>query len=258
MDTQANWVELPHISLGGQRVAVASRAELVQAMAEDCRIARRRSIRGRLVFDANGQGLSLRGTDAAYRADMDQADIVHADGGFLVTASRWLAPRRIAERSATTDLIHDFARRAELDDLSFFLLGGTEEVNERCAAKLAQLYPRLRLAGRHHGYFGAHEEEEIVEAINAARTDVLWVGLGKPREQRFCVRNRDKLSVGWMVTCGGCFNFVIGDYRRAPRWMQRANLEWLHRMLTRPKEMFWRYFVTTPHALWLVATRWMA
>lgn len=250
--TPSGWVDLPHVTLGGQRIATASRAELVEAMAADCRQAKART---RLVFDANGHGISLRATDLSFRTDMDAADIVHADGGFLITASRWLVGAQIAERSATTDLIHDIARRAEQDGLSFYLLGGQEEVNEACATTLRTMYPRLSIAGRRHGYFSEAEDAEVVEAINAAQPDILWVGLGKPREQRFCVRNRDRIRAGWTITCGGCFNFVTGRYRRAPLWMQRANLEWLHRMVTRPRELLWRYLVTTPHALWLVVKR---
>lgn len=247
--TPPAWVDLPHVTLGGQRIATTSRAELVEAMVADCSLAARRT---RLVFDANGHGISLRATDGAYRADMDAADVVHADGGFLVTASRWLTPRRIAERSATTDLIHDMAKRAEDGGLSFYLLGGHDDVSAACAAELQRLYPRLVIAGRRHGYFSAAEEAGVVDAINAARPDILWVGLGKPQEQHFCVRNRDRLNAAWTITCGGCFNYIAGDYRRAPSWMQRSNLEWLYRMVTRPKELLWRYLVTTPHALWLV------
>lgn len=250
----AHWTDLAHVEIGGQSVATASRAGLCDAMAADCLAARQSPARPRLVFDVNGQGLSLRRTSPDYRALMDRADIVHADGGFLVTASRWLTSAAIAERSATTDLIHDFAARAERDGLSFYLLGATEPVNAAAAAELARIYPRLRLAGRRNGYFSADDEPGIVAAINAARPDVLWVGLGKPTEQAFAVRNAHGLAAGWLVTCGGCFDFLAGAYARAPLWMQRANLEWLHRLISRPRQLFWRYAITTPHALWLVLT----
>ena len=247
--TPAGWADLPHVTLGGQRIATASRADLVDAMVADCRSSPART---RLIFDANGHGLSLAARDADFRADMDAADVVHADGGFLVTASRWLAARKIVERSATTDLLHDIAKRAAGEGLSFYLLGGRENVNAACAAALMRMYPGLTIAGRRNGYFSHDEEASVVADINAARPDILWVGLGKPHEQRFCVRNRDQLRARWTITCGGCFNYVTGHYRRAPLWMQRANLEWVHRLWTRPRELLLRYAVTTPHALWLV------
>ncbi|HEY0625152.1 MAG TPA: WecB/TagA/CpsF family glycosyltransferase [Allosphingosinicella sp.] len=250
------WTPLPHVKVAGVPIATASRQELAEAMAADCRRARETGeIRPRTVFDANGHGLSLRETDASYREAYDQADVVHADGGFLVTFSRAGAGPRIAERSATTDMIHDFARVAEAEGLSFYLLGGEEEVNAECVERLRRFYPRLKIAGRRNGYFAADEEETVVAAINAAKPDVLWVGLGKPKEQIFSIRARQRLHVPWIVTCGGCFNYITGHYRRAPEWMQKANLEWVHRAGTEPRRLLWRYLTTSPHALWLALSR---
>jgi exopolysaccharide biosynthesis WecB/TagA/CpsF family protein len=210
--------------------------------------------RARLVMDANGHALSLARTDPAYRAAVAQADLVHADGGFLVSLSRRLGGPAIPERSATTDMIHDFALRFQAEGRSFFLLGGTEDVNRRCAEALVARYPGLRIAGRRNGFWEPGEEEAVIAGINAARPDVVWMGLGKPKEQVVAVAWRDRLATSWIVTCGGCFNFVTGDYRRAPGWMQRANLEWVHRLATRPRQLLWRYLVTTPHALWIALT----
>jgi exopolysaccharide biosynthesis WecB/TagA/CpsF family protein len=206
----------------------------------------------RLVFDANAHALSLRAQDPRFRTAVDAADVIHADGGFLVTLSRFVGRSRIKERSATTDLIHDMARAAQLHGLSFYLLGGSEEINERAAAELQRLYPALRLAGRHHGYFSQDESEQVVVSINAAKPDIIWVGLGKPVEQTFCASWGRTLTGTWAVTCGGCFHFITGDYRRAPPWMQRANLEWLHRLTSEPRRLFWRYATTSPHAIWIV------
>ena len=69
---------------------------------------------------------------------------------------------------------------------------------------------------------------------------MIWVGLSVPLEYEFAVRNKDRLKAGWLVTCGGCFNFVTGAYRRAPQWMQQAGLEWLFRLAREPKRLFWR------------------
>jgi len=239
-----------HCRIAGIPIVTASRPVLAEAMVRDCRN-RRDGGRPLLVFDANGHALSLRETDLTYRQALADADIVHADGGFLVTLSRWFTRHPIAERSCTTDLIHDLARKAAAHGLSFYLLGGSEKVNAECARRLVLLYPGLRIAGRRDGYFAVDEEPAVVAGINAARPDIVWIGLGKPREQVFAAHWRDHLQAGWLVTCGGCFNYIAGDYRRAPLWMRQANLEWLHRMITRPRHLLWRYLVTTPHALWL-------
>jgi exopolysaccharide biosynthesis WecB/TagA/CpsF family protein len=242
------------VVVGGVPLVTASRQELTDAMVHDCLAARLRSVRARLVFDLNGQALSLRETDANYRAAFDRGDILHADGGFLVTLSRWLAGVPIAERSAATDLINDFSARAASEGLTFYLLGGTEEVNAACSRILVERYPGLKIAGRRNGYFSDAELPGILAEIDAVAPDVLWVGLGKQIEVPFAIAHND-LHVGWLVTSGGCFNYVTGHYRRAPLWMQRMNLEWVHRMVTNPRQLFMRYLFTTPHALYLALSR---
>jgi len=250
-------VQFNSTNIGGQIVVTASRADLTAAMLAD-KIAFRTNAdewQARMVFDVNGQGLSLRHSNAHYRDLMDKADIIHADGGFMVTLSRWMGEHQIVERSATTDLIHDFAACSDHEDLRFYLLGGTDEVNGKCAHELSRLYPRLKIVGRRHGYYDDVDEAEIVQEINDARPDVVWVGLGKPKEQEFCVRNRERIRASWLVTCGGCFNYITGDYARAPLWMQRLNLEWVFRMASNPKRFLVRYLTTSPHALYLALAK---
>ena len=104
--------------------------------------------------------------------------------------------------------------------LRFFLLGATEEANAKAAEILKATYPGLQIVGRRHGYFSAVEEDEICDEINLTKPDVIWVGLSVPQEYEFAVRNKARLKAGWLVTCGGCFNFVTGAYKRAPAWMQ--------------------------------------
>lgn len=245
-----------HVFVGGVRAATASRAELARLIVEDC-LERRRSggdQKPRLLFDTNGHGISLAARDAGYRKALEVADVVHADGGWIVLASGFLAGARIAERSATTDMIHDLASAGIDHGIRHYLLGSTEEVNAACAQGLEQMHPGIVIAGRHHGFFRPEEEADVIGRINASAPDLLWIGLGKPREQLFAVRNRDRLRVSWAITCGGCFNYITGHYRRAPRWMQDAHLEWLFRAATTPN-LLWRYATTSPHAIWLALTR---
>jgi exopolysaccharide biosynthesis WecB/TagA/CpsF family protein len=244
-----------HVFVGGVRAATASRAELTRRIIEDC-LERGNSPAAppRLLFDTNGHGISLAARNADYRRALEAADVVHADGGWIVLASGLLSGARIAERSATTDMIHDLASAGVEHRIRHYLLGSTEEVNASCAERLEQMYPGMIIAGRRHGYFRPEEEAAIVDDINAAAPDVLWIGLGKPREQLFAVRNRDRLRAAWAITCGGCFNYITGHYRRAPRWMQDSHLEWLFRAVTTPT-LLWRYATTSPHAIWLTLTR---
>jgi N-acetylglucosaminyldiphosphoundecaprenol N-acetyl-beta-D-mannosaminyltransferase len=248
----------PHreVLVGGLKTACLSRSELMSLMVEQC-LAKRMtpSLGAKLVFAVNGHTLSLAAKDDQFRACHDFADIIHADGQPIVFASKVLTNSPIPERSATTDFFHDAAIAARAHGLRFYLLGATEEVNARCAEVMTKLYPGLEIVGRRNGYFSADQEAEICEEINASDADVVWVGMGIPLEQAFCVRNKHRIDAGWIVTAGGCYNYVTGHYRRAPNWMQATGLEWLHRIWREPRRLFWRYAITNPHALYLLLTR---
>lgn len=249
------WTPIRHVRVGDQWVALASRADFVAAAHEDAEFAENYGrVRTRLVFDANGQGIALAKTDPAFRDAFGHADIVHADGQFIVAVSRRYCEEPIPERAPTTDMIHDFAAACEKSGRSFYLLGAREHTNAGCAARLKELYPRLRIVGRHHGFFKGREDA-ILEDIHRCAPDFLWVGLGKPLEQEFCAQYREDLNAVWTITCGGCFNFVTGEYKRAPLWMQDAGVEWVHRMMTQPRHLAMRYVRTNPRALMLALTR---
>ena len=244
------------VMVGGIATACLSRDDLARMMLRDCLAARENpDRRPKLVFASNGHAIALASQDAAFRATLQQADIIHADGQAAVFASRLLTDNPIPERSATTDFIHDAAKMAAEHGLRFFILGATEEANAEAVRVLRDTYPGLQIVGRRHGYFSPGDEEEICDEINLTQPDVIWTGLSVPLEYEFAVRNKHRLKAGWLVTCGGCYNFVTGAYKRAPQWMQAAGLEWLFRLSLEPRRLFWRYAVTNPLAIFLLLTR---
>jgi exopolysaccharide biosynthesis WecB/TagA/CpsF family protein len=136
------------------------------------------------------------------------------------------------------------------------MLGATAEENQRAVANVRRMYPRLNIVGATHGYHqGAALEEKLAE-IDALAPDVLWLAMGVPYEQHFVAAHAHRLPhVGMIKTSGGLFNFLSGTNRRAPEWMQKASLEWLYRIWLEPRRLFWRYAVTNPKAIYLMATR---
>jgi len=243
------------VIVGGIRTARLSRAQLAQLMVDDCLSARSEPRAPKLVFASNGHTIAHSAMYREFRDIFDQADIIHADGQPVVLASILLgAKKRIPERSATTDFIHDAAAAATANGLRMFLLGGSQDANNRCAKTLRRKYPGLQIVGGRHGYFRQAEEIQICADIARSGADLLFVGLGVPKEFEFCVRNRSRLTASWVVTCGGCYNFVTGDYPRAPLWMQTMSLEWLYRLMFEPSRLFWRYAITNPTALYKIAT----
>jgi exopolysaccharide biosynthesis WecB/TagA/CpsF family protein len=243
------------VTVGGISTACVSRRQLGGLMVGDCLAARGGRRVPRLVFASNGHAIAMSALNPDFRRQFGQADLIHADGVPVVVASRLLTGTPVPERSATTDFLFDAAGAAEEFGLKFYLLGSTDEINARAAEKLAETYPGIEIVGRRNGYFRREAEEAICAEINASGADVVWVGLGVPLEYEFCLRNKSRLNVGWIVTCGGCFNFAAGEYLRAPQWMQKSGLEWLHRLWREPRRLFWRYLVTNPIAIAMLLFR---
>jgi len=242
---------LPTAMVGGFATVRLTRAELAALMVQDCLRAREHpeSTAPKLAFSSNGQGIALAGRDTKFADAMSAADIIDADGMPIVVASRF-SGSPLPERIATTDFFHDAASVAAEHGLRFFLLGATEEQNSAAVVAMEKRYPSLKIVGRHHGYFG-NDDEGICKLIRESRADVVWVGLGKPLEEYWCLRNRERLTgVGWIKTCGGLYSFLAGDASRAPKWMQRLSLEWLHRVISEPRRLAWRYIATNPYALY--------
>lgn len=245
------------IIAGGLPTVVLTRAQLAQQMLVDCLNAREAhgQVLPKLVFSSNGQGIALAGRDPKFKAAMLKADIIHADGQSVVFASRMTATP-IPERSATSDFFFDAAQVAAAHRLKCYFLGGSESLNARTVEAVRRRFPSLEIVGRRHGYFGLDEEEAICADIRASGADILWVGLGRPLQEYWSIRNRHRLAgVGWVKTCGGLYNFITGNKPRAPLWAQNMGLEWLHRMMADPRRLGWRYMWTNPYAMYRLATR---
>jgi exopolysaccharide biosynthesis WecB/TagA/CpsF family protein len=246
---------IPLVWLGGLPIAVMDRAGSAEFMLNLAIARRGAGGLPPLVTSANGQVLSMCARDSAVRGLFEAADLIHADGTPLVFASRLRAALPLPERVATTDLFHDVAARAPAVDATFYLLGATDAAIARAAENVQRKYPRLTIAGYRSGYFSAAQENEVVARINAARPDILWIGMGAPAEQRFALRNRARLvDVGLIKTSGGLFDFLSGRNSRAPSWMQAMGLEWVYRMALEPRRLAWRYVTTNPHAAYLLLT----
>ena len=142
-----------------------------------------------------------------------------------------------------TDLVPALLARGQ--GLRCFLLGATPEAIERAAAHFRQAYPGCVLAGHHHGYLDEAATSRVIEAINAADVDLLLVGMGNPLQERWIARHRSRLKVGLCVGVGGLFSYWAGDLDRAPGWMRRCGVEWLHILRRQPKK-FQRYVFGNP------------
>ncbi|MDJ0391465.1 WecB/TagA/CpsF family glycosyltransferase [Roseomonas sp. E05] len=245
------------LRVGGIDTARSTRAELAQRMVAQTALARAGTAqRPQLVFSSNGSVIAAYHRDPGFRALIDKADLVDADGMPLVMASRLLCRQPLRERVATTDFIEDACAAAEREGIRFYFLGSAPGVAACAAERLLLRYPRLQVAGTRHGYFGDAEVAGICAEVVRLRTDILWLGLGSPRQEAFAVANQARLAgLAWLRTCGGLFDHMAGTVPRAPRWMQKAGLEWLHRAAKEPRRLGPRYLATNPLATYHLMTK---
>ena len=183
------------------------------------------------------------------------ASMVLPDGVPLLWASRILGAR-IPGRVAGSDLFWELTRLAEKELHTCFLLGSRPEVLTRLEKVLRRRFPALRLSGSFSPpvsrAFSTAENDDIIRRVNAARPDILWVGLGAPRQEQWIHANLGKLEIRLAIGVGAAFDMCSGTVRRAPLWVQRAGLEWFYRFLREPKRLFRRYFIESASFLPLV------
>ena len=178
------------------------------------------------------------------------ADLINADGMPLVWLSKLLgAP--LKERVAGADLVPALCEAAALHGARVFLLGGQEEVTHKAAEKLIQDNPGLEICGISTPYINIEGEKIddekndrlLVEEINQAQPDILFIGFGNPKQLIWFQRNRDRLQVPVSIGVGGTFDFIAGNVKRAPVWVQKNGMEWLYRLSQDPKRLWKRYVV---------------
>lgn len=169
------------------------------------------------------------------------ADFVTADGMPIVLLSKLLR-RALPERVTGADMVPRICRRCAEEGLSVYVLGGDREAIEEALRKLKVESLKLKVVGIDPAFVKLDEDQpEIIERINAAKTDILFVALGNPKQELWMGRNKEKLDVGAMIGIGGTFNFLAGRVKRAPKWMQKSGLEWIYRIIQEPGRLWKRY-----------------
>ncbi len=189
--------------------------------------------------------------DPEFRAIVNSCDLVNADGQPIVWAARLLG-RPLPERVTGVDLMIRLFERAEKAGYGVYLLGARKSVVSAVVERLAHDHPRLRIVGWREGYWTEEEEEAMVDAIAATRPTILLVGIPSPAKEHFLGRWKERIGASFVMGVGGSFDVYGGLVRRAPRWMQRAGLEWMFRMIQEPGRMWRRYTYDGTRFLWLV------
>ncbi|HCW53831.1 MAG TPA: glycosyltransferase [Clostridium sp.] len=174
------------------------------------------------------------------------ADLILTDGMPLIWISK-MKSNPIKEKVSGSDLFPRVCELAANKGYKVFLLGAAEGVAKKAADNLQMKFPKLSVAGTYSPSYGFEKKEEeieyIISLINKAKPDILAVGLGAPKQEKFIYKYKDKLNVPVSLAIGASIDFEAGNVERAPRWMQKCGLEWFYRLCKEPKRMFKRYLV---------------
>jgi len=180
-----------------------------------------------------------------------RSDLVTADGMPIVWTSKLLGTP-LRGRVTGSDLVPRLAEVAARRGKTMYLLGGSPGSAENAATVLKTAHPALKIAGTESPYVHVEgvklvesdeEDRKIVERINRAKTDILLIAFGNPKQEIWFDRNRHRLKVPVSIGVGGTFEFIAGSTARAPQWMQKAGIEWIYRITQDPKRLWKRYFV---------------
>lgn len=184
--------------------------------------------------------------DEEFREVYNEADLILTDGMPLIWISK-LQRNEIKEKVSGSDLFPKVCELASKKSYSVFLLGAAEGIAAKAAEKLKNKYNGLNIVGTYSPSYGfeknQQEIDKIIKVISEAKPDILAVGLGAPKQEKFIHKYKNRFNVPISLAIGASIDFEAGNINRAPEWMQNSGLEWFYRFLKEPKRMFKRYFI---------------
>lgn len=184
--------------------------------------------------------------DKEFQDVYKNADLILTDGMPLIWISK-IKGKPIKEKISGSDFFPKLCERAAQKGYSIFLLGAAEGVAAKAAKNLNKKYEGLNIVGTYSPSYGFEKKDdeikEIIEMINEIKPDILAVGLGAPKQEKFLYKYRYELNVPISLAIGASIDFEAGNINRAPKWMQNCGLEWFYRLCKEPKRMFKRYII---------------
>ncbi len=234
-------VRLPSVDLHGVRLHAVREAECINHLLSELNAGR-----GGVVVTPNLDHLRRCVRDLHFGALVAEADLVVADGMPLVWASK-LQGTPLPERVAGSNLISTLSAAAAEAGRSIFLLGGAAGTAVGAADVLRKRYPNIKIVGTLCPQLGFEKKprqmSEISQMVTEANPDIVFVALGSPKQEQLIAKLRPSLPTAWWLGVGVSFSFLTGDVQRAPAWMQRIGIEWMHRLGQEPRRLFKRYIV---------------
>lgn len=192
-----------------------------------------------------------------YRKVINGSILTNPDGVPLVWLAR-LRGKKQMQRTCGPDTMLKSCELGQQAGHSHFFYGGTEENNAKMIANLKDKFPHIKIAGQIAPPFksvGEIEDQSTLDAINQAKPDILWIGLGSPKQDYWMANHRDRLDVPVICGVGAAFDFFSGVKAHAPKWMQRSGLEWLFRLCCEPRRLWKRYIIGNTQFIYYLITK---
>lgn len=208
-----------------------------------------------LINTINAHSYNTAQKDALFAEALRNGDYLIPDGASIVKACRWIgAKSQPMERIAGWDLFETEMERLNKRGGRCMFMGSSEKVLQKIRERAATDYPAIEIVTYSPPYkpeFSTEENAAIVQAINAANPDLLWIGMTAPKQEKWTYAHWNELDIHCHVgTIGAVFDFYAGTARRAPQWWQKHSLEWLYRLIIEPRRMWRRYIIGNPLFLW--------
>lgn len=184
--------------------------------------------------------------DPYFKEICDNAELLLVDGHPLMWIAKWYG-RPIKEKICGSDLVPHLCKIASQKGYRVFLLGAAEGVAAKAAKNLEKDYPGIIIAGTYSPTYGFEKDKVEIDKINTmlreSKADLLFVGMGVPKQDKFIYENMHKYQIPMSFSIGATIDFIAGEQKRAPRWMTDHGVEWIYRLVGDPKRMFKRYIV---------------
>ena len=197
------------------------------------------------LMGVNADKLNEAKKNPLMREIVNSCGVINADGASVVMASKYLSKSdALPERVAGIDLMMDLVAMCSEKGYSIYLLGAKQEVVEKTAKELYGLFPNVKIAGFHNGYFKESEWTTISKDIKDKRPDIVFVGITSPTKEYLIEYLQNNGHEEVFMGVGGSFDVISKEIKRAPEWMQKMNLEWLYRLLKQPSR--WKRMLALP------------
>lgn len=223
-----------------------------------------------LINTINAHSYNTARKDQLFAEALTQGDVLIPDGVSIVKACKWIHAKSLPkERIAGWDLFEFEMNKLECEERgvkgeesnsskkTVMFMGSSQKVLDLIVKRAAEVYPHLKVVTYSPPYkpeFSDEDNRAIIDAINAANPDLLWIGMTAPKQEKWTYSHWDELDIHCHVgTIGAVFDFFAGTVERAPMWWQRHGLEWLYRLLKEPKRMWRRYIIGNALFLWNMA-----